>query len=113
MNFLSSLFARVKGAVEAALFPRRVITMAGDVLPPVMPKRDLVLLVDGGAPWSVGMQCPCGCGDTLELILLPSVKPNWKLAIDAKGRPTLSPSVWRSTGCRAHFWLRSGKVNWR
>lgn len=115
MSFLSSLYnfwGRAKSIVEAVFFPRRVIEVAGDVLPAAMPRRDLVLLIDDGASWSVGMRCPCGCNETLELILLPAVKPNWKLTIDKKGRPSLSPSVWRNTGCRSHFWLRDGKISW-
>jgi hypothetical protein len=62
--------------------------------------------------WSVGMRCPCGCGQRLELMLLKQVKPRWDLTIDRKGRPTLCPSVWLRTGCRSHFWVRAGKIIW-
>jgi len=95
------------------LAPRRkILIREGDTLPVSMPKQDLILLKDEGENWSVGLHCPCGCGDVIELLLLPNVIPRWDIQIDQFGRPTLSPSVWRVTGCRSHFWLRKGRVIW-
>jgi hypothetical protein len=91
---------------------RRVLVQIGDTLPANMPKQDLILLKDDGEDWSVGLCCPCGCGDVIELLLLPDVAPRWDIRIDRHGRPTLTPSVWRTTGCRSHFWLREGRVIW-
>lgn len=91
---------------------RKVFVQVGDTLPAKMPKQDLILLKDDGEDWSVGFRCPCGCGDVIELLLLPDVTPRWDIQIDQHGRPTLSPSVWRRTGCRSHFWLRDGRVIW-
>ncbi|MHA6766945.1 DUF6527 family protein [Sphingobium ummariense] len=48
----------------------------------------------------------------LEIALLEEARPRWSLEIDQRGRPSLSPSVWRKTGCGAHFWLRKGRVRW-
>ncbi|WP_310503288.1 DUF6527 family protein [Rhizobium sp. BK176] len=58
------------------------------------------------------MRCPCGCGDTIELLVAAETKPCWDVAIDEKRRPTLHPSVWRQKGCRSHFWIRRGRVHW-
>lgn len=91
---------------------RRVRIIEGDSLPPKLPRRDLVLARDDDEDWCVGLRCPCGCRATIELLVVPEAKPRWDLAIDAKGRPSLSPSVWRKTGCRSHFWLRAGRVRW-
>lgn len=100
-------------AVQEWFSPRRkVLIREGDTLPSAMPKQDLILLQDDGENWSVGFRCPCGCGDVIELLMLPNVKPRWDIKIDHRGRPTLSPSVWRATGCRSHFWVRDGKVIW-
>jgi len=96
----------------AILPPRRLIVVAGDTLPDALPARDLVLARDDDEDWSVGMRCPCGCGQRLELMLLKEVKPRWDLTADCHGAPTLSPSVWLRKGCRSHFWLRGGKVIW-
>lgn len=91
---------------------RKVVVREGDTLPARLPLRDLVLLKDDGEDWSIGLRCPCGCGDTIELLLLPGVEPRWDIDIDERGRPTLSPSVWKATGCRSHFWVRTGRVVW-
>ncbi|MBJ3786408.1 hypothetical protein JEQ47_16905 [Devosia sp. MSA67] len=91
---------------------RRLHVIAGDRLPPRMPARDLVLAVDDGEPWSIGIQCPCRCGDVIEMLVIPGARPRWDFTIDDDGRPTLSPSVWRNVGCKSHFWLRKGRVHW-
>lgn len=91
---------------------RRLRRLGSDILPAKLPARDLVLAEDDGEAWSVGMLCPCGCGDTVELMLLADARPRWSLTVDAKGRPSLSPSVWRKSGCRAHYWVIGGRVRW-
>jgi hypothetical protein len=58
------------------------------------------------------MLCPCGCGDTIELMVVPEIKPRWSIKADKGELPTLHPLVWRQNGCRSHFWLRGGKVFW-
>lgn len=58
------------------------------------------------------LQCPCGCGDILMLSLAKQANPSWRVKWDRLGRPSLSPSVNKTTGCRSHFWLRKGKIEW-
>jgi hypothetical protein len=97
----------------ARIAPRRNLRIIeGDSLPPRLPRRDLVLARDSDEDWCVGMRCPCGCGRTIELLVIPEAKPRWDLSVDDKGRPSLSPSVWLQKGCRSHFWLRGGRVRW-
>jgi hypothetical protein len=91
---------------------RRLRIIEGDSLPPRMPIRDVVLARDDGEDWCVGMLCPCGCGHVIELLVVAEAKPRWDVAIDSKGWPTLSPSVWLQNGCRSHFWLRNGRIYW-
>lgn len=91
---------------------RKVMSVEGDSLPSDLPFRDLVLCRDDGEEWSIGMRCPCGCGESIELPLMLEAKPRWDVKIDHRGRPTLYPSVWRKSGCRAHFWIRNGRVVW-
>lgn len=81
-------------------------------LPRLLPKRTLVHLTIKGRDWMAGMRCPCGCGDTIELMLLAGTTPRWDLCIDRRGRPTLYPSVHRTAGCRSHFWVRAGRITW-
>ena len=52
---------------EALLPPRVLVVVEGGDPPDRLPRRDLVLLRDGGEDWSVAMRCPCGCGQKVEL----------------------------------------------
>jgi Family of unknown function (DUF6527) len=97
----------------ARIGPRRKLQIVqGDSLPARLPRRDLVLARDDDEDWCIGMHCPCGCGYVIELLVIPEAKPRWDLNVDAKGRPSLSPSVWLQKGCRSHFWLHEGRIKW-
>lgn len=97
----------------ARLAPRRSLKIVeGDMLPSKLPRRNLVMARDSGEEWSIGMRCPCGCGQRLEMMLLKGVKPRWSASVDCRGHVTLHPSVWLQKGCKSHFWVRSGKIVW-
>ncbi len=91
---------------------RRLRTISGDTLPSRLPFRDLVLATEDDEDWCVGMRCPCGCGQVIELLLIAEAKPRWDLKLNRAGRPSLSPSVWLKSGCKSHFWLRDGYIKW-
>ncbi len=71
----------------------------------------LYLVGEDGRYWIAAMRCPCGCATLLEMNLLPYSEPVWSLRGTADA-PTPHPSVWRKDGCRAHFLLRNGRINW-
>lgn len=83
-----------------------------------MPSREdlapgvLVVVGDKRSPKWVTMPCPSNCGTPLLLSLSQARRPRWSIATDWWGRPTLSPSVRRTDGCKCHFWLRKGIVEW-
>jgi hypothetical protein len=77
----------------------------------VTPRKLFVVGGKGYAKW-VYMKCPCGCGEILTLSLMKKHKPCWSLKIDKLNRATLSPSIWKEDGCRSHFWIRKGKLEW-
>lgn len=62
-------------------------------------------------PWQIEFLCPCGCMDKIVLPVNNETSPRWKIQIK-KRIPTLSPSVFRSKGCRSHFFMRQGKIEW-
>jgi hypothetical protein len=99
--------------VRERLGPRRRLRIIeGDCLPSRMPRRDVILACDDGEDWCLGMSCPCGCGNVIELLVVAEAKPRWDVVVDSKGRPTIAPSVWLRKGCRSHFWIREGRVHW-
>jgi hypothetical protein len=65
-----------------------------------------------GYDWSALMRCPGRCGKTLEMNLLPTAEPVWKITEHQDGTASLHPSVWLKTGCRCHFVLRQGHIRW-
>lgn len=75
-------------------------------------RADRLVVVRGEAPKWALMRCPCGCGERLQLSLAIERRPRWVVDIDRLGRPTVVPSVRIRNGCRAHFHLRGGRVEW-
>lgn len=71
----------------------------------------LYAIGENGHLWHVVLVCPCGCGATIALNALPDASPRWRLYENPDG-PSLSPSVWRTTGCCSHFILRRGNIIW-
>jgi|SRR5579862_198500 len=67
---------------------------------------------EDGHLWAAALVCPCGCGETVELNLLKQVRPCWSVEEHPDGSITLMPSVWRQKGCRSHFFVRHGHIDW-
>lgn len=104
-NWLRKAWARVE--------PRRKLIVVNDDTPPArLATRNIYLAREDDLDWAVAMRCPCGCGDRLELMLIPEAKPNWRLKVNVQSIPSLHPSVWRSTNCKSHFWVKSGRIIW-
>ena len=98
--------------VDGFLPARKLVTVACDELPAELPRRDVVLVVDDGEPFVIGLRCPCGCGRRLEMLAFEEARPNWSVTKDDCGRATLNPSVHLQVGRRSHFWLRRGRIRW-
>jgi len=79
---------------------------------PDTPRPFEVYAIGEPCAWQAALLCPCGCGHLIQLSLLDSDTPRWKLAADRDGNATLSPSIWRTRGCEAHFFIRGGQVIW-
>lgn len=90
-----------KGAAERQPAATKLLTKAGDVA-----------LVDRGLLRSVVIQCPDGCGDVITLNLDRRAGPAWQLYRRRDGTMTLYPSVWRDSGCGAHFIVWRDKILW-
>lgn len=81
-------------------------------LPEKLQNDRLYVIGNESFPWAVVMLCPCGCGAVIQLSLLETDSPRWRLAVDRKDLATLSPSVHRTKGCKSHFFLRAGQIAW-
>jgi hypothetical protein len=87
----------------------RVVHLVED--PDELLPETLYAIGENGYLWHFVLACPCGCGARIALNALPDASPRWRLHESTSG-PTLSPSVWRTTGCRSHFVLRRGNIIW-
>jgi len=70
-----------------------------------------VALVERGVMRALVMACPDGCGERLSVNLDPRSGPAWHLYERPAGL-TLFPSVWRESGCGAHFILWNDRILW-
>jgi hypothetical protein len=71
----------------------------------------IYIVKDGDEPDSLIFKCPCGCESRVELNLLTDCRPQWTFKVKGK-KISISPSVWATRGCRSHFWIREGRVQW-
>ncbi len=67
---------------------------------------------EGDFLWYAAMRCPCNCGATLHMSLMPEGRPKWQLTEHRDGTISLHPSVWRTKDCKSHFFLREGLIQW-
>ncbi len=72
----------------------------------------LYLVGEGGHLWFVCFLCPCECGELIQLNTLPTIRPRWSAVPHKSGTITLHPSIRRTVGCKSHFFLRRGGVDW-
>lgn len=80
---------------------------------PDLPRKNIAYVVgQQGHQWHVVMSCPCGCCKKIYLNLLSDSRPLWRLTRHSDGTFTLSPSVWRTAGCRSHFFIRRSRIEW-
>jgi hypothetical protein len=103
--WVASFFRRARA-------PEAFLTVQTEELPDALDARTVYLVGEGVHLWSVALLCPCGCGETLHMNLLPDARPRWTVTRHADGTVTLDPSVWRRVGCRSHFFLRGGQIDW-
>ncbi|MBZ9852078.1 hypothetical protein LB565_29300 [Mesorhizobium sp. CA14] len=95
-----SYAVQFKGTVERQSEAISLVERPGDVV-----------LVERGVPRAFVMKCPDGCGDVLTVNLDSRAGPAWRFYQREDGL-TLFPSVWRDTGCGAHFIVWDDTIHW-
>jgi len=83
-----------------------------DDFPESIKESVIYIIGDKESPWLIAFKCPCGCSQTIQLNLLKDADPNWKFKLTIQKKINISPSVWRTTGCKSHFFIRNSKVDW-
>ena len=62
--------------------------------------------------WQIVMICPCGCRKLLYMNAIKDHPPYWRFEIHGKYNVSLHPSIHRQVGCKSHFFVRRGKIDW-
>jgi hypothetical protein len=102
-NWLEGLFRRQPRTWKAVLIEDT----------PVTPRPQIVYLIgEAEYLWSAAFLCPCGCGELVQLNLLPEARPCWTVISHPDSTVSVSPSIWRVAGCKSHFFLCRGKIEW-
>lgn len=83
-----------------------------DEMPDALKPFTVYLCGEGEYLWAAAMICPCGCKEVISLNLLKAARPCWGVHGHKDGTVSLHPSVWRQKGCRSHFFLRQGRIDW-
>lgn len=80
---------------------------------PVRVEKGIIYMVgENDWIWCVAMLCPCGCKATVQLSTLADVRPCWRVTEHTDKTISLQPSVWRQVGCRSHFFVKHGLIEW-
>jgi Family of unknown function (DUF6527) len=66
--------------------------------------------VRGGYPKWAHFSCP-RCREHIRVSIARGRK-SWRLKVDLLHRPSLSPSIWQTGSCGAHFFIRRGRIDW-
>lgn len=109
-QILSRLWNRALACFDG-LFGRYTVVVVDD-LPDSLQAHKLYAVGESGQYWLAALRCPCGCGDTIQLPMIAGQRPKWTMTQRGARRPSLSPSVDRTIGCRSHFWLKHGVIHW-
>jgi hypothetical protein len=102
----------VKDWLRANIRPKFKTVIVEEDIPDKPKYKVLYIVTEDGVPWSAAMVCPCGCGETLHMNLLPDERPVWSLVHHGNNLSSLHPSIWRQVGCKSHFWFRHGQIYW-
>lgn len=105
-------YANSAASMRVMQSPIRYVAQS-EAEPPDVPDMGVIhLVVDGrGRHWLAVLLCPCGCGTPIQLPMSAQALPSWRFHGTLQ-RPSLWPSVRRSSGCRSHFILKRGWVQW-
>lgn len=79
----------------------------GEVMDCNPPPGVMWVAFEGKKPMAAIYVCPCGCGKDIYTPVNGS--RGWQYSHGPNG-PTLSPSVRWVQGCKAHFFIKDGKV---
>lgn len=80
-------------------------------LPDAPSERVVYIVGDKPFYWAAALVCPCGCNELITLNLLQTIRPRWRFRTRWR-KISITPSIWRTKGCKSHFHITRSKVRW-
>ena len=115
-GWLSSLWHFVWSSKSQTILPLKTksfyqVELSED-LPEFLSDNSILVMQDGNEPELLAFICPCGCKENILLNLLGDASPQWRFSITDDKIIDVHPSIWRTVGCKSHFWIIDGNVKW-
>ena len=113
LAWLKKLLRDGAAAVGIIRRPEFVCVLIADHPLPEAMEAGKIYVVGGPGyqKWAV-FRCPKHQEEIVQLSLMQNRRPRWTIAMDFLDRPTIHPSVRQLDGAYAHFWVKSGYVEW-
>lgn len=103
--------ALLQAALRDRLRPRIAIEVVAERPARPRPHR-LYVTRQQNEPAFGSLVCPCGCREVLQLRFFGHRRPRWFVTWDRRRSATVTPSIWRRSGCKSHFYLTGGRIRW-
>jgi len=97
------VFAKLRGLYTVEITeeePNRVIS------------KKVYLIGEENSIWYALFNCPCGCNEKIYTKFIEGSKPRWSYELHDDKTISLFPSIWRNKGCKSHFFIERGRVDW-
>lgn len=72
----------------------------------------IYIVLNEGFAWQILLECPCGCGEAINLSLLKDSEEHWCITLNRDNSISVKPSIHRTVGCKSHFFITDGKIEW-
>jgi hypothetical protein len=107
MNWFKKIFLKLAECLHPSYKTEHT-----DDIPKSLSKRTIYIVGKKNEPWLLTFECPCGCKNIIQLNTLKEARPRWNYQILPQNKLDISPSIWRLSGCKSHFFVRKGKIIW-
>jgi hypothetical protein len=81
-------------------------------IPEIIEPNKVYVVGEKRYKWVAVLVCPCGCKEIIQLNLLKLGNDSWRTIKHFDSSITIRPSIWRTVGCRSHFTIVRGWLNW-
>ena len=98
--------------VDIKVDNKKFVVLNAEDVPTSISDNTIFIIQDGNEPELLAFKCPCGCNENILLNLLKDAKPQWRFRINHNDMINIYPSIWRKRGCKSHFFIKNGIVEW-